>query len=77
MPVNPHTHACDVGTIDYSLVNEGVINCTECGRTWEFVEDKGWKADPLSRWRPGSPYVGTQTKGSNGRNKRYGKKRMH
>lgn len=55
MSVSPHTHACDIGTIDYSLVNEGVINCTECGRTWEFVEDKGWKADPLSRWKPGSP----------------------
>jgi hypothetical protein len=52
--MNPFSHVCDIGTIDYSLVDEGTINCTVCGKTWTLDIDKGWKPDPIVSYKPGT-----------------------
>jgi hypothetical protein len=44
-------HKCDVGGIDYSRADRGLISCRVCGRDWHLGTDKngkvtGWKPDP-------------------------------
>lgn len=53
--MNPLSHACDIGTYDYSAVDDGEITCKDCGKVWTLDLDKGWKSDPEVTWKPGSP----------------------
>jgi hypothetical protein len=43
-------HKCDVGQIDYSRADHGLIRCTACGREWTLGYKKGkvtgWVPDP-------------------------------
>lgn len=34
MSTSPKYHKCDLPTLDYSKVNDGLIVCTECHRRW-------------------------------------------
>lgn len=48
--LSPYSHPCDVGTIDYSMVKQGLIFC-RCGKQWKFTP-RGWIAYPLVKRRP-------------------------
>jgi hypothetical protein len=45
---DPAWHRCTIGELDYTLVDHGSIRCAPerggCGRTWHFVEGRGWAA---------------------------------
>jgi hypothetical protein len=49
---NPLLCRCDVGTIDYSKVDEGRLICRACRRVWKFIPGSGWSPTPLTRHAP-------------------------
>lgn len=49
--VSPYSHPCDVGTIEYENINEGLVWCRECGKQWKLGA-RGWNPYPLVKFKP-------------------------
>lgn len=46
---DPRVHRCGLSTLDYARVEEGHIECVECGREYYFVAGKGWFSNPWAK----------------------------
>lgn len=71
--VTPRRHRCDVGDISYSRADEGFLECSKCGRTWELKvkRDKETGKAVHAAWIP-YPCPGCNVPGPSCRH--YGKK---